>query len=398
MAEYKFGSFTFDNDIYKILDTEHGIKEAAKNGTEETFVSTGEKYQWNRIFADKPETLVGAAGGIVPLNSSSKIDISYIPALNSVIDVQSLLGIGTKIATITISDGTPIDLYSPNYMDPDAWVENSLTRGGYVPKGEGNSSKMWATDSSGNPAWRDYTSGTITKVESGDGLLGGPITSSGTLKVNLRSFTKLTNNSTAGSEVIGKIYPVALDAQGYLAVSVPWITYANKAAAEDGNEVSLVTTGDKYIWNNKVGTVTLCAGAENDITNATTTTGNTYLNLIVDGNHQAGVKLEPGLNISITSDDNGNVIIATVKTVEMTEVNLTLSSSGWSEKTQTATVTGVTSSNSVIVSAAPSSIEDYSKFMIRCTSQGTNSLTFNCEDTPDIDIVVNILILEEKTS
>ena len=64
--------------------------------------------------------------------------------------------------------------------------------------------------------------GTVTSVATGSGLTGGTITSSGTLKANLRSETKLTNDSAAATEVAGRVYPVALDKTGYLAVNVPW--------------------------------------------------------------------------------------------------------------------------------------------------------------------------------
>ena len=401
MAEYKFGSFTFDDNLYKIKDTVHKSESAVKNGAVESFVTTGEKYQWNRIFRESPDTLVGVANGLAPLNSNAKLDASYLGTLtDDVIKVETLLNIGTKVATIRISNGTPIDIYSPNVMDPDAWVPNSLTRGGYVLKGEGNLNKVWATDGEGNPAWRDYESGTVTEIKTSDGLVGGPITTNGTIKANLRSFTKLSMNSAAGQEKSGQIYPVALDAQGYLAVSVPWLntTYESKIAASGGVDVSLVTTGEKYTWNNKLASAHLRAGAVNGTTNAATTTGNTYLNLVVDGSFDSGVKLVPGLNTSIDSDANGNVTIAAVKKVDMVEAKVTLVSSQWTDNTQVITLTGVTSSNTIIVSPTPSSIESYSEFSIQCTTQGENSLTFICDETPDVNIEVNVLVLEEKTS
>ena len=66
------------------------------------------------------------------------------------------------------------------------------------------------------------TSSGVTSVATSDGLTGGTITSTGTLKANLRSFTKLTNDSAAATEVAGRVYPVALDKTGYLSVVVPW--------------------------------------------------------------------------------------------------------------------------------------------------------------------------------
>ena len=108
------------------------------------------------------------------------------------------------------------------------------------------------------------------------------------------SETKLTNAATDGTETSGRVYPIRLDKNGKLAVNVPWTntntwdanskdvagyvaapgdvankvwktdangnpawrddantTYSSEAAASEGIAVSLVTTGEKYIWNNK---------------------------------------------------------------------------------------------------------------------------------------------------
>jgi len=71
----------------------------------------------------------------------------------------------------------------------------------------------------------------------------------------------------------------------------------------------------------------------------------------------------------------------------------TLTVAGWSNNTQSVTVSGVTSSNNVIVTPAPASQVDYGKSLVRCTAQATNSLTFACEKTPTAALTVNVLIL-----
>lgn len=58
--------------------------------------------------------------------------------------------------------------------------------------------------------------GTVTSVATADGITGGSITSSGTIKANLKSYTKNT------AEIGGRLYGVELDKNGKLAVNVPW--------------------------------------------------------------------------------------------------------------------------------------------------------------------------------
>ena len=70
-----------------------------------------------------------------------------------------------------------------------------------------------------------------------------------------------------------------------------------------------------------------------------------------------------------------------------------LTVAGWSNNTQTVTVTGVTATNIVFVSPAPASASDYSSAGINCTAQGTDSLTFTCTTVPTNAITVNVVIM-----
>lgn len=71
----------------------------------------------------------------------------------------------------------------------------------------------------------------------------------------------------------------------------------------------------------------------------------------------------------------------------------TLASGMWSNKQQTVSVSGVTTSNEVICSAAPSSYEEYTDNYVRCSAQAAGQLTFTCSSVPSTTLTVNILIL-----
>ena len=72
---------------------------------------------------------------------------------------------------------------------------------------------------------------------------------------------------------------------------------------------------------------------------------------------------------------------------------VTLSTSGWSDNVQTVSVTDVTASNTVIVSPAPTSLTAYGEAGVYCSAQAAGTLTFTCEDTPEVDLAVNVVIL-----
>lgn len=73
-------------------------------------------------------------------------------------------------------------------------------------------------------------------------------------------------------------------------------------------------------------------------------------------------------------------------------ITVTLTAANWSDNEQTVTATGVTASNSVVISPDPTSIEDYTGWMVYCSAQASNSLTFTCTTEPENDITVNVLI------
>lgn len=77
---------------------------------------------------------------------------------------------------------------------------------------------------------------------------------------------------------------------------------------------------------------------------------------------------------------------------DISQVSITVAN--WNATTTcTKSVTGVTASNSIIVSPAPSSIADYVEAGVYCSAQGSGTLTFTASSTPTADLVVNVMIV-----
>lgn len=94
----------------------------------------------------------------------------------------------------------------------------------------------------------------------------------------------------------------------------------------------------------------------------------------------------------LTLDSNGDAVWQTPSTA-VTSTTATLVVADWAANTQTLTVSGVTSSNVVIVSPQPLSSGDYATAGVLCTAQNTNSLTFTCTQTPSNAIDLSIVII-----
>ena len=95
-----------------------------------------------------------------------------------------------------------------------------------------------------------YTTGTVDSV-SGQGILK--------IKPKLRSETALTVDSASATTVSGRVYPVALDKSGYLAVNVPWES-GSGGTAKDWVEVSPTEDSTnnwswELTWSSSLGTI-----------------------------------------------------------------------------------------------------------------------------------------------
>lgn len=156
-----------------------------------------------------------------------------------------------------ITDGT--------YASQDAEVGDT-----FICQTKTSNANTWVLIPSG-----DEPAGTVTSVAAGTGLttnqtLGGPITDSGEIKVNLASETALSGS---------KIYNVGVNSSGQLAVQVPWedtslpVFDSNNPYDEDTNPAATVRTVMNVI-NDLDGGIIGTGGTAKTLTALSQTDGN----------------------------------------------------------------------------------------------------------------------------
>lgn len=104
-----------------------------------------------------------------------------------------------------------------------------------------------------------------------------------------------------------------------------------------------------------------------------------------------------GKQVSVPMQSSNDEILA-FKSELPKNTSATLTVNGWSSNTQTVTVSGVDSTNTIIVTYAPASRAAWLAADVYCSAQGTNSLTFTCSTTPSTALTANIIIMPGTVS
>ena len=71
-----------------------------------------------------------------------------------------------------------------------------------------------------------------------------------------------------------------------------------------------------------------------------------------------------------------------------------LAAASWGSLEQTVAVTGVTASNTVVVSPAPASAEAWGKAGVYAASQTAGKITFKCKKAPSAALTANVVVLD----
>ena len=91
-------------------------------------------------------------------------------------------------------------------------------------------------------------------------------------------------------------------------------------------------------------------------------------------------------------DSSGTLALSDIQAQHST-TTVTIATTDWSNGACTKTASGVTATNTVIVSPASASFEAYGEAQVRATAQGANQITFACTDVPSVSLTVNVAIL-----
>ena len=295
-------------------DTTYENKEASADGTEVSLVTTGEKALWNSKTSNLGTVTSitagdGLTGGEIITNGTIGLNLkdSVLSAFPSV----NITPIGGKQYAVGLDSDGYLSVNVP-------WTDTLYAN--LEPVVNGTDVSLVTTGDKAN--WNSKTSnlGTVTSVSAGIGLAGEPITESGSLKVKLKSEEVGLIDSMISANIVGRQYAVMVDKSGYLSVCVPWedtnTTYISREAAAGGNDVSLVTTGEKYYWNSKtsnLGTVTSVTAGAGLIGGTITETGTIKANLASETQFTNSV-ISEGAEVStriypIRLDRNGKLAV-----------------------------------------------------------------------------------------
>lgn len=183
-------------------------------------------------------------------NQSSADDVTFIQGTNVTLTTD------TTNRTITIAS-----------TDTNTWrpVSDSVSS---TSSSDAASSKAVKT-AYDLAASKTSNTGTVTKVTAGTGLSGGDITTTGTIslatsgvtagtykRVTVDAYGRVTSGDNTDSNTTYK-FTIGSTTKGDSTNGVDLGTLKSKTATASGTALSLVTTGEKYTWNNKQDKITV---------------------------------------------------------------------------------------------------------------------------------------------
>lgn len=270
-------------------DTTYESKTAASGGIDVSLVTTGEKYSWN----NKSNLQLGSTAS------------------------TAAAGNHTHTATLATESGsTSVTLESDGKYKLTAGGNSVTFSMPNIPTYENKTAASGGTDLSlvttgDKYNWDNKTSLTIGTTSST--AAAGNHNHDGTyLKSVPEATTSAYGGFKTGFTTSGNNRAVQLDANGKAYVEQKDTTYESKSATSGGTDLSLVTTGEKYTWNNKssltIGTTSTTAAAGNHNHDGT------YLKSVPEattsayGGFKTGYTTD-GNNRAVEIDENGKAYV-----------------------------------------------------------------------------------------
>lgn len=212
---------------------------------------------------------------------------------------------------------------------------------------------------------------------------------------------QLTGGQVTGPVTFGDSVSIDEATLGDLVVNGS-ASFTNNLQANTINGVTVGNSPKFTDTNTEVSTFTLAAGstAGTSLSHGgkyTLTAGSKTVSFTMPSDNNTTYTFANGTNGFTVTPSGGTAQTVTVtpsiaNNLTGTKTTATLSTT-WSSNQQTVTVSGVTSSNYIIVSPAPASYDAYCEAGIYCSAQGSNSLTFKCDTVPSAALTVNVMIV-----
>lgn len=219
--------------------------------------------------------------------------------------------------------------------------------------------------------------------------------------VNDSGALQLTGGQVTGPVTFGDSITVDEATLGDLVVNGN-ASFTNNIQANTINGVTVGSSPQFTDTNTEVSTLTLAAGstAGTSLTHGgkfTLTAGSKTVSFTMPSDNNTTYTFANGTNGFTVTPSGGSAQTVTVtpsiaNNLTGTKTTATLSTT-WSSNQQSVTVSGVTASNTVIVTPAPASYDAYCEAGIYCSAQAANSLTFKCDTAPSASLTVNIMII-----
>lgn len=100
--------------------------------------------------------------------------------------------------------------------------------------------------------------------------------------------------------------------------------------------------------------------------------------------------------LSLQMSDGSTINAGQFTCVDLTQVEVTLTAAGWSNKSQTYTNARVNGDSAIISSPTANSWEAAGEAGVKCVSQSEDGVvTFNCDEVPTTDLTFVLMIFNQ---